>query len=154
MSFLKIGKMIVDMASVDLIDLFHIPDTLGQSQQEPLPVVRLQLKNRRDDLVTVAGMPRHIKHGVVDLPAELSEKFRWFVEEIGPQLGILDVEKAYKEKDAIAVAKQQIMQQKLAQQENPQEKSGKPFLVPKKDPVPSLRDIDAFDENGDPRYER
>lgn len=99
MNFLKIDKLVFDLAKVDTIDLYY---------DSPLekPVVRIQMSNRRDELVTVKdefGRPviKHIKHGVYEIPGEWADKFRWFINTLGPQLGIVDVEERYANKAII-----------------------------------------------------
>lgn len=132
MSLLKIGNHIIDMSKVDLIDLQAT--TVASEANDTRNVVRIQLTNRRDEVVSVAGRPRHIKHGVFELDADMSEIFRWFVDEVGGQLGILDVEKAYENRAEIARRKAEMIAQ-MEQQRALQsvETKLKPFLVPSPD---------------------
>lgn len=114
MAFIKIGKLLLDLASVDLIDLFHETPLSNET------VVRIQLKNRRDEVVMIGGRPTHIKHGVIELPVELSDKFRWFVSTFAPTLGLLDVDKAHENKEQIeAMQKQLVEQQAVAKAQVP-----------------------------------
>ena len=97
MAFIKIGKMVLDLASVDVIDLAH---TVPEGE----PVVRLQTKNRRDEVEAVAGRPVHVKHGVYDLPPDLSEKFRWFLTTFGKSMGMMDIEELYAKREEVEAA--------------------------------------------------
>lgn len=109
MNFIKIGKLLLDLSGVDMIDLEHY---------EPLdnePYVRIQLKNRRDEIVIVAGKPQHIKHGVVQLPKDLSDKFRWFIKTMGRSYGVLDIEEIWDNREQIMAAMEELKRQKAAQ---------------------------------------
>jgi hypothetical protein len=99
---IKIGGIIFDLASVDLIDLNHNRAAPGLQSVEI--VVRFQYKNRHDEVVNVAGRPSHIKHGVYELPPAESEKFRWWLQWFGSKIGINDIDLLYANREQIEKA--------------------------------------------------
>ena len=118
MSFIKLGDVIVDLAGVSVIRLAQPSYKIsGQT------FVRLKIRGLEDDFI--------------DLDAETSEKFRWFLKVSSSNLGILDVDKAWEQRDAIEAqiaalqtAHEATRQQPDPNQDNYKTNTGKVLTMP------------------------
>lgn len=132
--FIKIGGKNFLLEEMTLIEEdYQSTDYPGYS------TVRFQYRNRQDEVANVAGRPVHLKHGVYELPPDLSEQFRWFLRIFGPSLGIVDVQERFKDRVNIEAAFEQLKaQQGAGKQEKPvYRKDGKVLTMPPFPPMES-----------------
>jgi len=85
---LQIGGKLLNFNEYDMVEMDRAPGN----------TVRIQFRNRRDEVSLIGGKPVTIKHGVVELPEDLSEKFRWFIEVFGASYGIQNVDALYEQR--------------------------------------------------------
>ena len=97
--FIKLGGKYFNWEDITLIEEDVVSTTYPGHT-----TVRFQYRNRQDEAVNVAGKPVHMKHGVYELPPDLSEKFRWFLSTFGPGIGIADVAERYTRRGEIEEA--------------------------------------------------
>ena len=97
--FIKLGGKYFNWEDITLIE-----EDVASTTYPGHTTVRFQYRNRQDEAVNVAGKPVHMKHGVYELPPDLSEKFRWFLSTFGPGIGIADVAERYTRRGEIEEA--------------------------------------------------
>lgn len=96
MALFKLGDKIFSIG-----DDIHLLAELDHKREDGALVTRFQSRNRRDEVVNVAGRPVHIKHGVYELTPELSEKFKWFINLLGQSIGMIDVDAQWERREEI-----------------------------------------------------
>ena len=116
MSFIKLGGVIVDLAGVSVIRLEQ-PSFKGPT------FVRLKIRGLEDDFI--------------DLDTETSEKFRWFLKVSSSNLGILDVDKAWEQRDAIEAQIAVLQAAHEAARQPPDPNQGKVLTMPSQSPQAS-----------------
>jgi hypothetical protein len=121
--FIKLGGKYFNWEDITLIE-----EDVASTTYPGHTTVRFQYRNRQDEAVNVAGKPVHMKHGVYELPPDLSEKFRWFLSTFGPGIGIADVAERYARRAEIEEALRVNRESKgLVQPELPHSRLGEPL---------------------------
>jgi len=104
MKFLIEGVLIDfdEIAIADLYYPFKPEPTWDNVKPEPIDVVRIQLKNRRDEIKEIGGKPIQLKHGVFELSPTGSETFRWWLKWFGPRrLNTQNLDELYENRQQI-----------------------------------------------------
>ena len=99
MALFKLGNKIFSFG-----DDIHLLAELDHKRDDGSEVTRFQSRNRRDEVMVSGGRPVHIKHGVYELDPELSAKFKWFINLLGPSIGMIDVDAQFERREEIEAA--------------------------------------------------
>lgn len=97
--FIKLGGKYFSWEDISLIE-----DDVESATYPGFTTVRFQYRARQDEVVNQAGRAVHVKHGVYELPPDLSVQFRWFLSTFGAGIGIVDVAERYTRRGEIEQA--------------------------------------------------